>query len=85
MQSKTPLQSLWLSFVSALHEGENYSEAGEQLLPSDAEIKHGMEIFLTSDKNREAVGRLDFNGFDHGVGCWDTAAQREGNISAVLH
>ena len=61
---QTPLQSLWLSFDTALHSGrESNGESGQQILPSDEEIQHGLEIFLTCDNNREAVGRLDFHGF----------------------
>ena len=60
----TPLQSLWLSFLTALHDEGNYCEAKEQILPPDDEIRRGIEFFLTCDKNREAVGRLDFNGFE---------------------
>ena len=61
---QTPLQSLWLSFDTALHsDRKSYGESGKQILPSDKEIQHGLENFLTCDNNREAVGRLDFHGF----------------------
>lgn len=61
----TPLQSLWLSFDTALHSGrESYGESGEQILPSDGEIQHGLENFLTNDQNRNAISTLSFHTFD---------------------